>query len=212
KSSRAAYRTLTNIGDTRLVQQGCRHGQGRNRIADDRRAARVRQLYRDRTAVHRARSRYRARPRGRLQVVVARPRRQGGDPPAVPGLSRTARLARLVAGRDLARRPSGFHGPAAADHRAGPGPGAARQLFRLSLPVRAVAGCESPAMAAARFLRGGGTAANPPGTAQDAAPVAQRSRRDRARLVRTRTVLLSRESRSRGGLSWLIRVEAAEDQ
>src|SRR5690606_31974670 len=60
--------------------------------------------------------------------------------------------------------------------------------------------------------RGGGTAANPPGTAQDAAPVAQRSRRDRARLVRTRTVLLSRESRSRGGLSWLIRVEAAEDQ
>ena len=57
------------------------------------------------------------------------------------------------------------------------------------------------AVAAGGVLRRRRAAANPPRAPQDAAPVAQRGRRHRARLVRARAVLLSREGRSRGGLT-----------
>ena len=79
--------------------------------------------------------------------------------------------------------------------------GKARQLLGLPLPLRAPARRARAAVAAGGVLRRRRAAADPPGAPQDAAPVAQRSRRHRARLVRARAVLLSGEGGSRSGLS-----------
>src|SRR5690606_17444183 len=118
-------------------------------------------------------------------------RRQSLDPSAVPGLSRIARAARERPERRLAGRPAGLHGNAAARHGARPCAGEARQLFGLALSVRAAARRQSAAMSAGGVLWCCGIAAHPPGAAQDATPVAQRSCCDGRRLVGARTLLLS---------------------